>query len=58
MKTCFSRPTEIRDPNESSYQRGISKTCLIICDAKAKPGMEQRKLLHAIPVSLIVSWSM
>ena len=58
MKTCFSRPTEIRDPNEISYQRGISKACLIICDAKAKPGTEQRKLLHAIPVSLIVSWSM
>ena len=58
MKTCFSRSTEIRDPNEISYQRGISKTCLKICDAKAKPGMEQRKLLHGIPVSLIVSWSM
>ena len=58
METCSSRPTEIRDPNEISYQRGISKTCLIICDAKTKPGMEQRKILHAIPVSLIVSWSM
>ena len=58
MKTCFSRPTEIRDPNEISYQQGISKTYLRICDAKAKPSMEQGKLLHAIPVSPIVSWSM
>ena len=58
MKTCFSRPTEIRDASEISYQRGISKTRLRICDAKAKPSMEQGKLLHAIPVSPIVSWSM
>ena len=57
MKTCLSGPTEIQDPTQISYPRGISRACLIICDAKAKLGMEQGKLLHAIPVSLIVSWS-
>ena len=58
MKTYFSRPTEIRDPTKMSYPRCILKLCSIICDAKAKLGMEQGKFLHAIPVSLIVSRSM
>ena len=58
MKTCLPGPTEMKDPTKISYPRGISRTCLIICDAKAKLGMEQGKLLHAIPVSLIVSCSM
>ena len=58
MKSYFSRPTEIRDPTNIFYLRGILKTCLIICDAKPKLGMEQGKFLHVIPVSFIVSRSM
>ena len=58
MKNYFSRTTEIRYATDIFYLRGILKTCLIICDAKPKLGMEQGKFLHVVPVSLIVSRSM
>ena len=58
MKSYFSRRTEVRDPTNIFYLRGILKTCLIICDAKPKLGMKQGKFLHVVPVSFIVSRSM